>query len=345
VRALRDADGLPQKIGSFPAPTPLDPNDPAYGNFRSDAWTSDQRFFHGSQRGADLAPSSGPSRDPAFDDPLFSSFSHDGLFQERRERTLLQPYRCKESVARPRADGSYAHDYNGGDASGPSQARLFMQRLVRNDSRPKAEMRFAGSAALHRAVEEARATASLHYVTVLESEERKRRRKEKADSAERAAERLARRREAAHYNRERVRAPVAGSQQGRRDERSLQLDGARPGSSGGWSGGDDQEATGSTGARSRSSSPAPRSPSRSASPSAFERMQQQQQQQQQQWLYQQRFQLQQQQQRPASAAAFQVRPAPPRHSSSVYAARISASQLQQQPIDTRTQQAFAALFA
>jgi hypothetical protein len=307
------------------------------------------------------------------DDPLFSSFSSNGGFEEAAVRSLPPPYRCKESVARPRADGSYVYDYQatagaGGDDSvgqGQGQPRLFMQRLVRSDSRPKAEMRFAGSAVLPPAIEEARAASVLRYVTVLESEERKRRRKEKADNAERAAERLARRREAAHFNRERARSPGLGAKQGRRGGARSQNDADRPASSpwshsGGGGGGNGAEvemgsqydAASSVG--SRSTSP-PRSPSRSASPNTFERIQHE----------QQRFQLQQPQQqqlqqqrrygapaapslvrpRPASAAAFQVVPAPLRHSSDAYASRISVAQMQQQPIDTRTQQAFAALFA
>jgi hypothetical protein len=162
-----------------------------------------------------------PPRDADGQDAfLYSSFAADGIFRgdvglasaeemaaaaAARQPTKFALYRAKESVAVPRADGSFVHAWASLDAATGQvvrQPKLFLQKLLRPSSgkktartgggggdddlpapQPKDDMRVTSSA---RTVAEQARRAELRmlkqYRTVMESEEKKRKRLQRANS-------------------------------------------------------------------------------------------------------------------------------------------------------------------
>lgn len=211
-KVMRFADGMVAPIGSFPAPTPLDPNDPAYANFRNNAWTTDQRFYSAGRElgeGSATAAASKDSshfRDPGMDDPLYSSFSADRVFRTAPPPLSAAMYRCRSACAVPRGDGSYAESN-----------RLFLQKLRElkaGTTQPKDEIRTTSSAKTVAALLR-RNHDALEYETLLESEESKRARKDKADAAAEKAARAKEKQERAYWKQQRREngGDIAGNRQ------------------------------------------------------------------------------------------------------------------------------------
>lgn len=182
-------DGLVEKIGTFPPPTPLEPDTHSW--FIDNTYTTNLAFYNAPGR---MGPGQRPTtrlgkhgdeleeveadaplysyRDPPMEGPLYSSFHSDHVFREWSVAPVSSAYRSKVSVPRPLSGGRF----------GPAtEERLFLQRLSRDlKSQPKDDVRVRTS---DRTVADlqAKSEARRVYDTVMGDEARKRRILEQAE--------------------------------------------------------------------------------------------------------------------------------------------------------------------
>jgi len=190
----RDSSGYPEKIGHF-RPSPIIHTDTTF--YRSTSWSRDVAFaLEIKRRMKDKTPKQiemeqreeekrRSFREPAMDDPLYSSFCPGGVWQDWVPPKPLPPYRSRLSVAKPLPDGRYE-----------PKDQLFLQRLVDKYKQCKPDIslhstkRKVSKNGMDVSADPDDPSNSAMYETILEAEWKKRMRKEAADKKEAMSQRM-----------------------------------------------------------------------------------------------------------------------------------------------------------